>query len=70
MDHPAIERAMHTGYPYSERRQMFGEDGLANDVHVGDEILKFDGEFYRVEDLSVDAIEILEKHGADYEIAK
>ncbi|CEI81262.1 hypothetical protein BN997_01080 [Oceanobacillus oncorhynchi] len=70
MDHPAIERTRRTGYPYSERRQMFVTDGLGNDVHSGDEILEFDGEFYLVDELSVDAREILEKHGADYVTAK
>ncbi|MFD1066651.1 hypothetical protein [Oceanobacillus locisalsi] len=70
IEHPEITRVRRTGYPYSERRQMFVTDGLGNDVHSGDEILEFDDEFYLVDELSVDAREILEKHGADYVIAK
>jgi len=70
LEHPAITRTRRTGYPYSERREMWGIDGLSNDVYTDDEILDFMGEFYLVDNLSLDAIEILEQHGAIYKIVK
>ncbi|WP_080875581.1 hypothetical protein [Oceanobacillus timonensis] len=70
LEHPDITRVRRTGSPYSERRQMYVTDGLGNDVHSGDEILKLDDEFYLVDELSADAREILEQLGAGYEIAK
>lgn len=70
MDHPLIEQTMRTGYPYSERRETIYEDGLGNEIYTGDEILEFMGEIYVVEELSMDAREILEQHGATYSIAK
>ncbi|MFD1450873.1 hypothetical protein [Oceanobacillus sojae] len=70
MDHPTVERTIRTGYPYSERRQMFGVDGLGNDVHTGDAILRLNDEFYLVDDLFQETIEVLEQQGATHEIAQ
>ncbi|GIO25354.1 hypothetical protein J11TS1_39350 [Oceanobacillus sp. J11TS1] len=70
IQHPDITRSENTGYPYSNRRAMYGVDGLGNDVHTGDEILRLNDEFYRVDDLFQETIEVLEQQGAEYEIAK
>ncbi|MFC2948568.1 hypothetical protein [Virgibacillus sediminis] len=70
MEHPAITRTIKTGYPYSDRREEYGTDALGNEVFEGDEILVYQDEFYLVEELSTDAIQILEQHGGDYRIAK
>lgn len=69
-EHPAISRTIRTGYPYSPRRQEVGIDPLGNEVYSGDEILVFEDEFYSVKKISDDAIEVLERHGADYKIVK
>lgn len=70
IQHPVITQMERTGYPYSERREEVGVDPLGNMVYDGDEILVIDDEFYLVEELSIDAIEILERHGAVYMTAK
>lgn len=70
LQHPAITRALRTGYPYSDKREEWGTDGLGNQVFSGDEIMEFMGEIYVVEELSSDAREILEQHGAIYKIAE
>lgn len=70
MDHPLVERAMLTGYPYSDKRQEVGTDGLNKEVYTGDQIMIYEDEFYLVDELSSDAIEVLERHGATYEIAE
>ncbi|UUI41149.1 hypothetical protein [Oceanobacillus oncorhynchi] len=70
LQHPDITRAERTGYPFSERHQMYGVDGLGNDVHTGDSILRLNDEFYRVDDLFQETIEVLEQQGATYEIAQ
>lgn len=69
LEHPAITKTMLTGYPEPEK-SLYGIDGFGHLVFTDDEILVFDDEFYLVSELSNDAIEILEKHGADYRIAK
>lgn len=70
IEHPDITRTMLTGYPYSPRRQMIRTDGLGREVQPGDEILEFMDDFYLVDELSVDAQEILEQHGAVHKIAR
>lgn len=50
--------------------KIFGEDSLGNEVMEGDEILVLDDEFFRKEDLSYDAIHILEMFGAEEKIAE
>lgn len=57
-------------YPFSDRREEYGTDGLGNEVFQGDEILVLDGEFYLVEELLTESIEVLENHGAKYATAK
>lgn len=70
IEHPDITRTMLTGYPYSSRRQTIRVDGLGNEVYNGDEIIEFMDEFYLVDELSSDAQEILEQHGAVRKIAR
>ena len=50
--------------------KILGEDSLGNEVMEGDEILVLDDEFFRKEDLSYDAIHILEMFGAEEKIAE
>ncbi|MCG5104405.1 hypothetical protein [Oceanobacillus alkalisoli] len=70
MNHPMITQIERTGFPYSAKREDWGTDGLNNDVYSGDEIIEFDEEIYLVEELSLDAIEILERHGGIHKIVK
>ncbi|PAE27883.1 hypothetical protein CHI07_16925 [Paenibacillus sp. 7884-2] len=70
MQHPIIDRIESTGYPYSAKRGIISKDPFGNDVLPGDEMLVLDDDFYLVEELSGDAVEILERHGATYKIAK
>jgi len=53
-----------------EEPKFFGEDALGNEVFEGDEILVLDDGFFRKEDLSYDAIKILQMFGAEEKIAK
>jgi len=70
IQHPMITQIERTGYPYSERRGMIWTDGLGREVRRGDAIIEFMGEFYRTNDLSEDALEILQEHGGIHKIAK
>ncbi|WP_405103133.1 hypothetical protein [Oceanobacillus sp. FSL H7-0719] len=70
LQHPTIERIERTGYPFSDRREEWGTDGLNNEVYSGDEIIEFMDDFYLLDELSADAIEILEQHGGQHKIAK
>lgn len=70
IQHPAITQIERTGYPYSERRETVGTDGLGNEVFAGDPIIEFMDEFYLADALSNDAVEIMDQHGADHKIAK
>lgn len=70
LEHPAVSRTLRTGYPYSPLRQVVGNDPLGNEVHPGDEILMLDDDFFLVETMGAEAIEVLEFLGASYEIAK
>lgn len=70
LEHPAITKTRETGYPYSSKRHEVGIDPLGNVVNAGDEILVLDDEFYLVNGLISDSIEILENHGAVYKMAK
>lgn len=54
-----------------EEPKFFGEDALGNEVFEGDEILVIDDDvFFRKEDLSYDAIHILDMFGAEEKIAE
>ncbi|WP_029265760.1 hypothetical protein [Virgibacillus alimentarius] len=70
IQHPEITRTLRTGYPYSPKREEYGIDALGNEVFTDEEILEYEDEFYLVEELSADAREILENHGAIYKVAK
>lgn len=67
---PVITQIERTGYPFSGKREEYGVDAHGNEVYQNDEILIFNDEFYLVEALNSDAIEILETHGANYKTAK
>ncbi len=69
LEHPAISNATQTGYP-SDIREVYGIDSLGNEVLIGDQILVLDDEFYLVEELISDSVEILENHGAEYKVAE
>lgn len=65
MDHPIVKEIERHGYPLSHKEpKLLFLDALGNNVYEGDEVLEFDDEIYVVEELSSDAIEILERHGA------
>lgn len=70
MDHPMVAEMERTGYPRGRALEVYGTDALDNEVYEGDRILVLNGEFYLVETLMSDSIEILETHGAHYEIAE
>lgn len=70
LEHPTITRARSYGYPYSDKRQEVGKDPLGNEVYTGDEILVLHDEFYLVQELLPQSIEVLEHHGATYKFAK
>ena len=70
MEHPVIERVERTGYMYSPRREEYGIDGLGNETFPGDEVLVLNDEFFLRETLLQESIELLEKLGASYAIAK
>ena len=59
-----------TGYPDGyEERKYYGIDALGNDVYKGDEILVYEDEFFLVEALISETIEVLEIVGAERKIA-
>lgn len=70
MNHPLVDRTLLTGYPNGEDHLEIGTDPLGNEVYTGDKILVLDDEFYLAEELSSDAIEVLENHEATYKFAK
>lgn len=70
LQHPTVTEIIQKGYPFSDRQEEYGVDGLGNEVFCGDDILVLDDEFYLVEELFAESIEVLENHGAKYAIAK
>lgn len=70
LEHPDITRARRTGYPYSHKRQDCFYDAFGSAIYPGDQYIDFHGETYLVDDLSADAIEILERHGGIYKTAE
>ena len=71
MEHPMITEIERTGYPkFSGRREEYGVDGLGNEVFTGDEVLVIHEEFFLVEVMGQEAIEVLETLGAVYKTAK
>ena len=71
MDHPVLREIEQWGYPKTtELQEIVMVDSLNNEIYTGEEYFDFDGEIYLIESLSSDAIEILEKHGADRRVAK
>ena len=70
LEHPDITRTLATGFPYSDRREVYAIDALRQEVHPGDEILVLEDEFFLVEPLGPEAKEVLEVIGATYQIAK
>ena len=71
MDHPEILAMQRTGYPsWMQEPEVIGVDSMGVEIYQGEEIYVLDDECYVKEELSYDAIEILEKHGAVLCIAK
>jgi len=71
LEHPDVSKARRTGYyPYSGKRNVVGKDPLGNEVLTGDEILVLHDEFYLLDELQPQSIEILQHHGAVLKIAK
>jgi len=69
MDHPDIRNAEMWGYPKAFEHKHIMTDAFKNEIYTGDEYLEFDGEVYRIESLSSDAVEVLEIHGAERKTA-
>lgn len=63
MEHPAVYRTRLTGYPEKEP-EVYGTDYRGNEVYVGDEIYIYEDEFWLVDDLSANEMELLEFFGA------
>jgi len=62
---PIVKAIERTGYPPGVREpKVLFEDSLGHEVYEGDEVIEFDEEIYLIDEISYDAIEILEKHGA------
>jgi len=71
VDHPEVLHIMRTGYPsWNQEPRIVGTDSLGNDIYEGDELYVLDDEVFIKEELSYDAVEILEKIGVDLVIAK
>lgn len=70
LEHPEITRTRRIGYPVMNRREKYGIDGLGNEVFTGESILAVNDEFFLVDELFQESIEILEMLGATHEIAK
>jgi hypothetical protein len=49
--------------------KLWGRDPFGNGIWVGDDILVFDDDVYRKDDLSYDAIKILKRLGAEEKVA-
>lgn len=63
---PIIKHIERTGYPPGAREpRVLFEDSLGHEVYEGDEVLELDDEIYLIHEISSDAVEILERHGAD-----
>lgn len=68
LEHPVITHINRTGYPPGMKEpRLLGEDDLGYDIYEGDELMVLDDYVYVKEELSMDAIKILEMLGA-YEI--
>ena len=61
-DHPIIEKLER--YGELEQQELYAVDALGNEVYYGDEIYTLNNEIYLIDELSQDAITILERHGA------
>jgi len=71
MDHPEVLMAMQTGYPsYNQPENPIGEDSLGNAIYSGDELFVVNDEWFVIEELTYNAIEVLEAIGADRVLAK
>ena len=71
MEHPEITTIERTGYPsWSKETEIIGVDSMGVEIYEGDEVFVIGDEVFVKEELSCDAVEILEKIGADLEIAK
>lgn len=69
IEHPMVTAIRQYGYPDPEP-EPFGDDFFGNEVFPGDTILVLDDEFFLKDELSEDAIAILEHYGAVEKTAK
>ena len=71
MEHPETLTIMRTGYPSGVKEpKIISTDSLGYEIYEGDEIFVLGDDVFVKEELSYDAVEILEKIGADLEIAE
>lgn len=71
LQHSDVTTAMQTGYPsWNQEPEMIGFDDLGNEIYSGDIVYELDDHVFVVEELGFDSKLILEKLGADREIAK
>lgn len=66
---PRITRVNRTGYPKPVHDELYGSDFFGNEVMHGDEILEWEDEFFRVDDISYDLKEFLLHIGAEEKTA-
>lgn len=66
MDHPIVKEIERYGYPLSvKEKKPVAVDDMGYEVFEGEVVFELDERIYLIEELSSDAIEILEKHGAE-----
>ncbi|SDX61650.1 hypothetical protein [Salimicrobium album] len=67
MNHPVVEKLEREGLPEAE---VYGVDGLGNEVYVGDEIYVIDDEYFLKETLTAESQELLQTLKASEEVAQ
>lgn len=71
MNHPVVAQIERTGYPAGHQEpQIIGIDSRNEYIYAGDELYIYEEETFVIEELSHDAIEVLEMIGAERSIAK
>jgi len=71
LQHPDITAAIRTGYPRGVKEpQEIGFDSLGNEILEGDTIYELNDEIFVIEELGFESRRILEKLGANREIAQ
>ena len=71
MDHPEITTIERTGYPsWMQEPEVIGVDSLGNEIYEDEKIYVLNDEVFVYEELTYNAIEVLEKLGATLTYAK